>query len=607
MFGESKKPSDHDSVFLHRISLLAVLWLCFLGLLVARIFYLTVVRGQDLFYLSEQNFLRQIKIPAPRGKILDRQGRILATSEPRFELIMSPYKTILPEQMSQTYREIGRLCPDLKLPARNDLTKLKPGTQKTIASNLTLHSAIPLLERQAMLPGLQIEQNLVRIYPLGRTTAHLTGFSRKISSQTMKSYLQKGYDRDDIVGAAGLEKSQQDYLRGSNGIEVEHRDAMGRLLGAPMIQRSAVPGADIVLTIDANLQSTATLLLEGKSGAIVAIDPRNGDVIALASNPGYDANRPALVAGTSDSHFNHAVQDHYAPGSTFKLVTALAAMQAGISPERTIYCAGRLAVAPGLTLKCNVSWGHGAVNMRQALMVSCNTYFYQLAKDLRQENLYNAARMLGYGQPTEIPIVTNAESRGVLIPPDARSAKFLGNRVMMGIGQGELISVTPLQQAMAYAAVANGGTLFAPRIIDRIRLADGRTLLSPPVQRGNIAWNDAQRQALLDGFRMVVEQPRGTAHKVRFPSEWRVAGKTGTAQRHDPPDAWFIGFAPWDNPEICVAVLIERSGHGGEIAGPVARKFLEAYFEQKKGSAPSLYAQRAEAPNQAGVNVFNSQ
>lgn len=289
-----------------------------------------------------------------------------------------------------------------------------------------------------MLPGLQIEQSLVRIYPLGRATAHLTGFSRKISPQTLQAYLLKGYDRDDIVGAAGLEKSQQDYLRGTNGIEVEHRDAMGRLMGAPRIQRNAMPGADIMLTIDANLQSTATLLLVNRTGAIVAIDPRNGDVVALASNPGYDANRPALAAGSGDSHFNHAVQDHYAPGSTFKLVTALAAMQAGKSPERKIHCVGRLTVAPGLTLKCNVSWGHGSVNMRQALMVSCNSYFYQLAKELRQENLFDAARMLGYGQTTDIPIVSKTESKGVLVSPDARSAKFLGNRVMMGIGQGEL-------------------------------------------------------------------------------------------------------------------------------------------------------------------------
>jgi penicillin-binding protein 2 len=285
-----------------------------------------------------------------------------------------------------------------------------------------------------------------------------------------------------------------------------------------------------------------------------------------------------LAPGSSDSHFNKALQEHYAPGSTFKLVTATAWLLGGGSPARTAFCPGSVTLAPGFTRKCNVQWGHGTVDLRQALMVSCNVYFYGLAKEMRQERLYSVASLFGYGRPTRVALLSQGESGGVLTPPEAQAARFLANRVMMGIGQGELISVTPLQQAMAYSAMANGGVLYAPRLVLRVELPDGKQIVNPPVQRTVIPWTEAQRQVLLDGFRAVVEVPRGTAHKVGFDPVMRVAGKTGTAQRYKPPDAWFIGFAPWDNPEICVAVLLEKAGHGGEEAGPVAKKIFEAYF-----------------------------
>jgi penicillin-binding protein 2 len=445
---------------------------------------------------------------------------------------------------------------------------------------MPLAQAVPLLERQAGLPGLQIDQTFVRVYPYGRVTAHLTGYVRRIGPTALDDYLEDGYERDDLVGATGLEKTQETHLRGEKGVQIEHRDAMGRLLTA-RVQRNSVPGSRVVLSIDIDLQTSATALLQDRPGAIVAVDPRNGDVLALASYPGYDANQPVIFKGSGDSFLNKAAQEHYAPGSTFKLVTATAWLLAGRSPNKTVTCAGALEVAPGFTLQCNAQWGHGTVDMRQALMVSCNVYFYQLAKELREEQIYSAADLFGFGRPTGIAVLERGESPGVLGRPESDASRLLANRVMMGIGQGQLISVTPLQLTMAYSTLANGGTLLEPRLVLRVQTPEGKETLNPPIERGTVPWAEWQRQVLLDGFRAVVEQPRGTAHKIQFDPAMRVAGKTGTAQRHTSPDAWFVAFAPWDNPEICVTVLLEKAGHGGEEAAPVAKALLEEYFRLK--------------------------
>lgn len=583
MFEEREKQARARSVFLGRVLILVFFGLLATGLLVARIVFLTMWRGQDLFYLSEQNFLRQEKIPAPRGDVVDRYGRILATSETRFNLSISPFKKIPPNELRRTLMTVKRLCPALQSPSIDSVISMHPvWGQKSLANQLTLAETIPLQERLANLPGLQIDESFLRVYPLGRDTAQLTGYVRKISPKALDSYLEDGYDRDDAVGAAGLEKTQEAYLRGEKGVQVEHRDAMGRLLSSPRVQRNAVQGGRVVLSIDADLQTTATYLLAGRPGAIVAVDPRNGDILAMASNPNYDANKPNLAPGSGDSQFNKALQEHYAPGSTFKLVTATAYLLAGGSPDRRVSCGGSLQVAPGFCPKCNVKWGHGSVNLPEALMVSCNVYFYQLSKEMREEQLYDVARMFGFGRPTGLPVMERGESGGILADPESAAAHLMANRVMMGIGQGELISVTPLQEVLAYSAMANGGTLYAPRIVLRTEMADGRQVSNPVVVRDNLTWTEAQRQVLLKGFRAVVEETRGTASRGRIDPAWRAAGKTGTAQRRKPPDAWFVGFAPWDNPEICVVVLLEKAGHGGEEAAPVANQILKEYFRLKQ-------------------------
>lgn len=586
MFGDRKKPAQFRAIFLRRISILAFFCLFGIGMLISRVCYLTLVKGHDLYILSEENFLRLEKIPAPRGPIEDRFGRQLATSEARFDITASPFN-ISPFQLDQTLREVEKLCPKIKNVNRDEIANLRPRwREKTLATNLTLTEILPLSERLGYLPGLQIVQTFERAYPFGRMAAHLIGYVTKISPKKMDDYLEMGYDRNDIIGSAGLERKNEDYLKGVKGVQITHRDAWGRLLFSKVNPSDkSVKGYRTVLTLDIDMQTSATLLLQGRTGAIVALDPNNGDVLTLASNPTYDSNNPVIKPGSGDSQYNKALQEHYAPGSTFKIVPAITFLQNGGSVNRTINCTGLITVFPGFVRKCDIykynHGGHGALNFFQAVEKSCNAYFFQLAKELPADDMVTVASKLGFGQVTGIGL---PESPGVLGNPG--SPAFRGaNKVMFGIGQGELISVTPMQLAVAYSVIANGGKRYTPRLIRETDFPDGPRF-PPAIVQDQLSWTPQQREMLLEGLRQVVESKSGTGRHAGFDPEQKVAGKTGTAQRgKKEADAWFACFSPWDKPEIVVVVMMEEAGHGGETAAPIAKKILDAYYLIKKQRA----------------------
>jgi penicillin-binding protein 2 len=583
MFRASDDASRYHITFIVRVVVLALAALALLGLLAVRVSYLTVVRGEALRDLSDNNYLKREEIPAPRGAIIDRYGRIMATNEVRFNLLASPYQ-LGKEDLEKTLAEVKALCPDAGIPPVEELlaipTRRERWEGRLLARSLRLQDVLPLMERQAGLPGLKVEETFRRVYPFGRAASQWTGYVGSLTESEFGERQEEGYALDDPIGKIGLEKQHETSLRGTKGTQIAVRDVWSRLLESRVEEGDeAVPGCQIVLTVDMDLQTSVTQALENRPGAIIVVDPRNGEVLAMASWPDYDANQPVLEPG--EMYQSKALYGQYPPGSIFKLVTATAALRAGCSPEQKLYCDGRLEVTSDFAPYCDARMGHGWLDMRAALKASCNVYFYQLAwKYVSADDMMAAAQALGFGRSTGISL---GDSPGRLARPYRRE---LANRIMMGIGQGRLISVTPIQIAMAYAAMANGGNLFSPTVVHEIRLPSGETLFvaPPPAPLREIGWTEAQRQVLLDGFRGVVEDPMmGTARHAHFDPAMRVAGKTGSAEHglEGPPHAWFVCFAPWDDPEVCVVVLLESAGHGGEVAAPVARGVLEKYCQLK--------------------------
>jgi penicillin-binding protein 2 len=586
MFGDRRKATLEQTRFLTRIAVLVFCALCVVGFLAARIVYLTVARGQELFDYSEYNMLRRDKIPAPRGNIEDRYGRLLATCEPRFDLSIHPYK-VKKEQIAETLLRVAALCPQAVIPSVDSVMKLKRSPRRLpLASNLTVGEALPIVEQQALLPGLHVEQTFTRVYPHGTATAFLTGYVSSILEKETQARLEEGYDLNDTVGRAALESKCETVLRGEKGTEVVRRDAFGFLLDS-RTESNAVPGARIVLTVDLDLQLAACDILTSYSGVIVAMDPRNGDVLAMASNPTFDANLPDLANKEGNSSWNKAIRTGYAPGSAFKLVTATAYLLSGGSPARTYYCAGtgaNMGIANRPYMQCDAKRSHGATDLRRAITVSCNMYFFDAAARVGLAKMLEVGALYGFGRPTGIGLVAIGESPGRL---GVTGATNLADLHMMAIGQGRMILVTPLQMVNAYSALANGGTLFVPQIVKRTILPSGEVSETSPTVASRIPWTPEQRAVLVDAFRNVVADTRsGTGRNAGFDPAWKVAGKTSSAQRATTDgkvaDAGFVCFAPADNPEICLYVVLEGVGHGGEFAAPVAKLFLDEYYRLKK-------------------------
>lgn len=585
MFGEDKRQAHREqNFFVNRVAVLLFLGLLVMLFLVLRVSFLTVGRGRELYELSKDNIIRTEKIPAPRGAILDRYGRLLATSSIRYNLSISPFNTSRSE-IEKTLWAVARFRPDADIPTVENVMAVRPRWEQVLLEKeLTPEQALPLLERLSFLPGLRVEETFVRVYPYGREAAFLTGYVGELQQRELQWYLAQGYDRNDIVGKAALEKRYESFLRGKKGSQLVWRSARGRVIDSVVEENGyAQPGARLMLTIDLDLQSTATALLQGQSGAIVAVDPRNGEVLALASSPNFDANVPQRASLDGNSEYNKAIRMHTAPGSTFKLITATAWLLAGGDPEREIFCGGYITVG-NRRMHCDARYGHGKLTMRPAIERSCNLYFYQLARDLGLTRMAEAAYMFGFGRPSGIGLP--GETRGRL----RTHTNNLGELIMMGIGQGALISASPIQVAMAYSALANGGTLYKPLLLLRVVPPRGDPITYPPLPRGTIPWKTWQREALMRGFRDVTETNRGTGRHAGFDPEMQVAGKTSSAERKimrdgkvvNITDAGFVCFAPWNNPEICVYVLLQDSGHGGEYAAPVAKTFLDYYYKLKE-------------------------
>ena len=609
MFGDREKVSRDQRVFLVRLLVLALAALAAISLLVARTSHLTLRRGQTLFDLSERNYVRLEKIPAPRGTIVDRHGRDLARSEARFNLLVSRFQ-IGQDELASTLSEVQRLCErvnappsQVKHPTLEQVLALRPSWKRELlAENLTFLQVVPFRERLPMLPGLRIEETFKRVYPYGRPAAFLTGYIKPIPREHSPRYLEAGYDLNDLVGVKGLERVFEKDLRGTKGLEIVHRNALGRMITRTGVYEDnvAVRGARLELTVDIELQCYVSTLLTTQPGAIVAMDPRNGEVLAMGSNPNYDANHPAGPGRRpGDSEVNKALAATFSPGSTIKLVTASAGLMHGkTSSNRTISCAGAFHLPDGQRIyRCEGY--HGGIQLKKALERSCNTYFGQVTYDLGLSRFVETAQAFGLGEPTGIELRDPSDAGRMGPGGGVAYRPPLGTILQMGIGQGSLVLVSPLQMAVAYSTLANGGTCYNARLVREVRLPDAPPGTPPrrygPVERGKVEWEKWQRDAVLGGLRAVVESPYGTGRHGKLDKAWKVAGKTGTAQTGKPEaDAWFCCFSPWDAPEVCLVVLLEEAGHGGAEAAPVARKVLEEYYRLKALRMPPPPAPVAE-------------
>jgi penicillin-binding protein 2 len=591
-----------------------------LVILLVRLVYLQAVRQGYYQTLAESNRIFIVPITPNRGLILDRNGVELARNYSGYTLEINPNKTADVEATINELSTLIEVSQKDRKRFKKQLAESRNFETLMIRSRLSDAEAARFAAQQYRFPGVEIKARLFRDYPFGEKTSHLIGYIGRINETDMKlledSDLEANYRGSDYIGKTGLEQSYESELHGTTGMEQVEVDANGRAVRL-LSSTAPVSGNTLVLSIDVKLQEIAEKSFGDYRGALVAIDPNNGDVLAFVSKPGYDPN--PFIDGIDTQSWdelnnspdvplnNRALRGQYPPGSTLKPFMALAGLNFNTRrPEQTINDSGAYYL-PGSSRQYR-DWrkgGHGSVNMFKAIVVSCDTYFYGLAIELGIDKIFNYLSRFGFGKKTGIDLgkrLENGEFDGEsigLLPSQEWKMKryrqiwYPGDTVSVGIGQGYSL-VTPMQLAFATATLANNGVAYKPHLVREVRSlrsSENRFIAKDPIYDLNIepAHLDLVKRAMVG-----VTQPGGTAVYASLGAPYDIAGKTGTAQviamkqgekydaekideRHR-DHAWFIAFAPAEQPEIALAVLVENGGHGGGSAAPIARKVLDYYL-----------------------------
>jgi penicillin-binding protein 2 len=598
--------------------LLAAVLLLMVG---ARLFYLQVLRYDYYSTLSQGNRIRTEPIPPSRGLILDRHGVVLADNLPAFQIELVREQVGDAKALDATLASlvaIGLLRPEEVGNIRRTVLLHKVYESVPIKLQLTEEEMALFAVHRYQFSGVDIRTRLARHYPLGETAVHAIGYVSAINEQDLKQIDSDEYAGTSLIGKLGVEAAYEQRLHGRRGSREILVNAAGRPVDkqgdyTPHLDvRPPIAGDDLILGMDIQVQKVAEEALTGKRGSVVALDPKTGDVIALASKPGFDPN--AFVRGLSVSEYaalrddidipllNRALRGAYPPGSTVKPLYALAAQVYNVwTPERLEYCNGVFEL-PGSSHQYRDDEKHGSLDMRHAIARSCDVYFYRLAERLGIDRMASFMKTFGYGELTGIDIP--GEKPGLYASPEwkkrafkraADQAWFAGETISMGIGQGA-ITVTPLQQAHFAAEIAERGqTIATPRLVSQIRSAGSNAAVPLPPKFDkpiNIATKE-QWEVVYDGM-VGATSAIGTAHAAGLGAKYLIAGKTGTAQvftikqtdntkskikdERKRDHSWFIAFAPADDPKIAVAVLVENGGFGASVAAPIARKVLDAYL-----------------------------
>lgn len=588
-----------------RIMVISVVVGAIFFMLLLRLWHLQILSADDYRSMSENNRLRFVPVAASRGAIMDRGGKVLVSNRPSFSL------AVVPQEVKDKDALLDRLVSLLGLDRAEleDRWKKVKGRAKyypvVLASNISRDQVEIIEENRLRLPGVEIEMKPVREYSSNILAAHLLGYIGEISDEEMDKAGYEEYNPGDYIGKNGIERSWEQELHGNDGGRQLEVDARGRVLRTVSESYPTV-GNSVVLTIDAALQKQAEKAFGDQAGAAVALDVNSGEVLAFVSNPAFD---PALFSGKLPADIwksyldderhpleNKALTGQYPPGSTFKIITALAGLEQGkIGESSSVNCTGSYELG-GSIFKCWNKRGHGTTSLKKSLRESCDVYYYQLGANLGVDLIAKTAQKFMLGAPMGIGL--NNEKSGLIPTAEWKQKRFgkrwyHGETLPVSIGQGYVL-MTPIQMASMIATVANEGTVYRPFLVKRIVDTDGKTLKEfKPEVIGRTGISPEHFRLVKQGLFSVVNDPGGTGGMARL-YDVRVAGKTGTSQvvkmrdskRGTPykfrDHALFVAFAPYDKPEIAVAVIVEHGEHGGSAAAPIAGRMLRAYFDGKK-------------------------
>jgi len=550
---------------------------------------------RSLYYqrLANKNRERTVPIAAPRGRLLDRHGRVLVENRPAFNL------TIAPERVDNVDQTVARLARALEMgeaPIRERLARHRVRFRPVVVkSDATLQDVAAVEARRLELPDVSVEVVPLRSYPLATDAAHTLGRVGEVTERQLELPEFAEVRPGTLVGQAGLEAQYNSRLMGQEGVRRVIVDSRGVEVGEAERRRPR-EGPSLTLTLDADLQRAAEDALGGQSGSVVALDPRTGEILAMASTPAYDPNQftggiarhswSELLEDEEKPLMNRVIQGQYAPGSVFKIVVAAAALEEGvITPQTRFFCSGAVSLYDTV-FHCNRAGGHGSVSVRQALQHSCNVFFWRVGVQLGIDRLSEWARRFGIGSPTGIDLPHEVAG---LMPSSEWKLRvtgkpwYAGETVSVAIGQGQ-VTTTPIQLARLVATVA-GGRLVTPHLV---RAVGGEPVEPPAPQELDL--KPETLEVIRAGMHAVVDGG-GSGHRARIPGI-PIAGKTGSAQvvgranrprgdeipRRFRAHGWFVCYAPFDDPTIALAVLAEHSGSGGRGAAPIARQILVRYF-----------------------------
>jgi len=591
-----------------RIDIATVVIIGFVVLLLVRLWYLQIHQGSEYTRLSENNRIRAHKTVAPRGNILDRSGRIMTTNRPCFNIVWVREDAPNPDQVLKQLAGILDMDVTVLLDIIRSGSDLPRHMPILLKEDIDWKRLVYIENHYYQLPGVRIEVLPRRDYLSGTLASHLIGYLGEINPKEMQKKTESVYDLGDLIGKTGVEKQYERFLRGEKGrtyVEVDVHGFQQKRLEA----EEPLPGDDVQLTIDVELQKVAEEALNNLAGSVVVMDVNTGRMLVQASDPPLPLNEfngrisndlwQHLLADPLHPLVNKTIHGQYPPGSTYKIVTAMAGLSEGvITPETVLYCTGSY-VFQNRRYGCWKSQGHGAVNLKKAIAESCDVYFYQVGQKVGIDKLAAYARSFGLGQETGIGL--DHEKSGLTPTKEWKRKRYQepwqdGETLSVSIGQGFNL-VTPLQLCRMTAAVANGGTLYQPQFIESVIDRDGKVIESfSPIKTGKVMGSTEMLKYVKLGLTAAVNEPHGTGQAARL-QDILVAGKTGTAQvvhlsqhknlKDDEipyeyrDHAWFTCYAPADAPEIAVTVLVEHGGHGGSAAAPIAQKVMQKYFELK--------------------------
>jgi penicillin-binding protein 2 len=620
--------SYHANLFRSRAVFAAIISLGLLIALLVRLGYLQVIENTHFSDLSENNRVRLMALPPNRGLIYDRNGVVLAENQPAFHLELIPEQV---DDLDATLVDLGKIVRLSEQDIRRfyaDLRNHRPFESVSLRSRLNDEEVARLAANRHRFPGMDITARLSRYYPHGKDVVHAVGYVGRITERDMDIIDVGNYRGTNYIGKTGLEKYYEDDLHGIVGQQNVEVNAEGRILRV-IDKISPVPGNDLVLSLDLELQQIADAALGDLAGAVVAIHPQTGEVLVFVSKPTYDPNLfvegigqaeyDALSHGDYKPLFNRALYGQYPPGSAIKPFIGLGALDGkAVGEHEDVYCSGYYLLPGDDTERKYRDWkkeGHGHTDMNKAIEESCDVYFYEMSRRMGIDRIHDFLSQFGFGEKSGIDLLGE---RSGLLPSTAwkervhRKVWYPGETLIAGIGQGFVLT-TPLQLASATSTLANRGIREQPHLVREIRNSQGEySEIVKPEEKTIKLRNDASWDAVFRAMRDVLHGTWGTARLTGYGLKYKMAGKTGTAQvfgiaqgeEYDKETVakklrdhgLFIAFAPYDDPQIAVAVVAENGEHGSAVA-PIARKIIDHYLHVDKSVKKASQAGRSESSN----------